>query len=100
MTPGISPPMTLPLSTVSPSTVLPSVSPLSIPSAPSPVGPANSTSSPAVNQSSPVQIENLANTSVIVGQVGPPLKSVAPAAPSRKFKLVIMCFVKLIVNLF
>lgn len=89
MTPGISPPMTLPLSTVSPSTILPSVSPLSIPAVPSPVGPANSTISPIVNKPSPVQIENLANNTALVGQIGP-LKSVTPAAPSRKFKLVII----------
>ncbi|VVC37884.1 Hypothetical protein CINCED_3A015775 [Cinara cedri] len=88
MTPGIAPPMTLPLSTVShsasPSSVLPPISPPLIPAAPSPVGRASSTISPiepVLNQTSSAQITN-GNTMTLVGQVAPPLKPIPPAAPS------------------
>lgn len=104
MTPGISPPMTLPLSTVSPSNVLPTVSPLSLPAAPSPIGLANSTISPSVNQhgyqSSPVNVENLVNAPAIIGQTDTPLKPAPPAAPSRKSRLEIILFFILIMYLF
>lgn len=89
MTPGIAPPMTLPLSNVSPTTILPAVSPPLIPAvtpplipaAPSPIGFVNSTVSPIVNRSSPVQIANVANNMALGGQAGP-IKPALPAAPS------------------
>jgi len=91
--------MTLPLSNVSPTTILPAVSPPLIPAvtpplipavtpplipaAPSPIGSVNSTISPIVNRSSPVQIANVANNMALGGQAGP-IKPALPAAPSRK----------------
>lgn len=84
MTPGIAPPMTLPLSNVSPTTILPAISPPLIPAAPSPVGQLKS-ASPIINQASSVQIASVSNTTPIVGQVVPPVKPAPPAAPSRKF---------------
>lgn len=87
MTPGIAPPMTLPLSTVSQSTGLPSISPPLIPSAPSPIGRASTTISPVqsvLNQTSSAPVTN-GNTPALVSQVAPPPKPVLPAAPSRKF---------------
>lgn len=91
MTPGIAPPMSLPLPNVSPTTTLPTVSPPLIPSAPSPVS--------LVNPSA-VQGTSLTNTTAIVGQTVPPLKPVLPAAPSRKSKITNKLFIVLIVYLF
>jgi len=86
MTPGVTPPMTLPLSNVSPSTVLPAVSPTLIPNTHSPVTTANSNISPVINQSSPIQIASLSNATTVI-QPGPPPKPAPPAAPSRKSKI-------------
>lgn len=87
MTPGIAPPMTLPLSNVSPTTILPAISPPLIPSAPSPVSHVKS-ASPIINQASPVQIASISNTSATVSQAVPPNKPAPPAAPSRKFYII------------
>lgn len=87
MTPGIAPPMTLPLSNVSPITTLPAVSPPLIPSAPSPVSHVKS-ASPIINQASTVQVASVSNSSAIVGQAVPSIKPAPPAAPSRKSNII------------
>lgn len=97
MVPGIAPPMTLPLSTVSPSTVLPAISPPLIPVAPSPVGRANTTISPiqsVINHTTSAQMTN-GNTTALVGQVAPPVKPILPAAPSSNFQIIFLFSINL-----